>query len=264
MSNQIDQKVAPGFRFVKDIFPSIRGVGLSYYPFSSIQSGLVASWTAAATSTTPNAVPQQTVNVTAGSAYLDGQLSYLASAVNVPVNITNRVAGLNYYYILLNPSRAWGVIARGTAPSTVTTRRNGDPVGAGDYLAQGYDQGEYFVVDTFYKRVGSLWQSLDPVFEAPPVPAQAGKNRTLGGNVHSKIALGNFTVNQLEQKVYIDTKYPPYTNSNSKALFRDCATLHIATLVLNYNTIVGGEDNGELQLDLATSELVLINNVTNP
>lgn len=264
MSTLINQKVAPGFRFVKDIFPSIRGVGLSYYPFSSIHSGLVASWTPAANSTDPDATIQQTVNVTAGSAYLDGQLSYLAQAVNVPVPTTGRVAGLNFFYILLNPSRKWGVIDRGTSPSSITTRPNGDAVGAGDYLAQGYDQGEYFVVDTFYKRVGSLWQLFDPVFEAPPVSAQAGKNRTLGGNTHSKIALGNFKVDEVEQKVYIDTKYPPFTNSNSKAIFRDCATLHIATLVLDYQPIVGGEDAGKLQLQTATSELVLINNVTNP
>lgn len=264
MSTPINQKVAPGFRFVKDIFPTIRGAGLSYYPFSSIHSGLVASWTPAANSTDADATIQQTVNVTAGSAYLDGQLSYLAQAVNVPVPTTGRVAGLNYYYILLNPSRRWGIINRGTAPSTVTTRANGDAVGAGDYLAQGYDQGEYFVVDTFYKRTSSSWLLFDPVFEAPPVPAQAGRNRTLGGNTHSKITLSNFKVDQLEQKVYIDTKYPPYTNSNSKAIFRDCATLHIATLVLNYQPIVGGDDAGKLQLQTATSELVLINNVTNP
>jgi hypothetical protein len=264
MSTPINQKVAPGFRFVKDIFPTIRGAGLSYYPFSSIHSGLVASWTPATNSTNADATPTQTVSITAGSAYLDGQLSYLAAPASVSVNISSRVAGLNYFYILLNPSRKWGIINRGTAPSGVATRANGDAVGAGDYLAQGYDQGEYFVVDTFYKRVGSNWQLFDPVFEAPPVPAQAGRNRTLGGNTHSKIVAGNFTVDQLEQKVYIDTKYPPYTNSNSKAIFRDCATLHIATLVLNYNTIVGGADAGKLQLDTATSELVLINNVTNP
>lgn len=247
MATPLNEQATPGFRYLKDLFPASRGMGLNYYPFSSIQNGLTPAWTAA----TGNNTVAQTVTISAGSAYLDGQLATLAASVSVTVTPGTVVNGENLYHIFLNPSRRL-VPTTGSVPTTLL---NGVAVADGDMYAICDSREDYLIANSFYKRVSGAWQAFDPSFEAPPVPSQAGKNRTWGGNCSPVIALGNFSVNTIEKKAYIGTNYPPYTNSNSMALLRDSASLHIATLSLVYssNTLVP-----------ASSSLIAINNLTNP
>jgi hypothetical protein len=256
MATPIELQVAPGFRYLKDLYPESRGMGLNYYPYSSIYSGLVPSWTANTTGTNPD----QTVAITAGSAYLDSQLSTLASNISVTVDITaDTPAGDNFFYIILNPSRR--VIPYVTTQPT--TLLNGVAVADGDWAVKCADLDEYLIANTFYKRVAGAWQqsvSGDPVndliFQAPIVPSQTGKNRHWGNQVSPTIAASNFQVNIVEKRVYIGNVYPPYVNSNSLALLRDCASLHIATLVAHIKS--------DRTLDTAKSYLEVVNNVKNP
>jgi hypothetical protein len=262
MTTPIELQVAPGFRFLKDLYPESRGMGLSYYPYSSIYSGLVPSWTATAGNlSTP---PAQTVSISAGSAYLDSQLSTLASSVDITVPTTSAAVGDNYYYIILNPSRRVVPYVGSTKPSTLL---NGDSVTEGDWAVQCADLDEYLIANSFFKRVGSSWQqsiSNDPIndliFQAPIVPSQKGKNRHWGNQVASKVTASNFQVNIVEKRVYIGSVYPPYVNSNSLALLRDCASLHIATLVINFNEGTGTART----LNTDKSYLTVVNNVKNP
>ena len=146
--------------------------------------------------------------------------------------------------------------------SAPTTLLNGVAVANGDKYALCNDIGEYLTTDTFYKRVSGQWVAYNPIFEAPPVPAQKGKNRTWGGESSPVIALSNFSINAVEKKVYIGTKYPPYTSSNSMAELRDCASLHIASLILNYDN--DGVSSGAGSLLTATSSLIINPNFANP
>lgn len=256
MATPIELQVAPGFRYLKDLYPESRGMGLSYYPYSSIYSGLVPSWTANTSVTNPD----QTVAITAGSAYLDSQLSTLAANISVTVDITaDTPVGDNFFYIILNPSRR--VIPYVTTQPT--TLLNGVAVADGDWAVKCADLDEYLIANTFYKRVAGAWQqsvSGDPVndliFQAPIVPSQTGKNRHWGNQVSTTIAASNFQVNIVEKRVYIGNVYPPYVNSNSLALLRDCASLHIATLVAHIKS--------DRTLDTAKSYLKAVNNVKNP
>lgn len=237
-------------------------MGLSYYPYSSVYSGLVPSWTANGGNL--SAPPAQTVTITAGSAYLDSQLSTLAANFNLTVPTTGAVVGDNYYYIILNPSRR--VIPFVT--SFPTTLLNGDNVSDGDWAVKCADMDEYLVANTFYKRVNNTWQasvSGDPVndliFQAPIVPSQKGKNRHWGNQVAPKVTGTNFQVNVVEKRAYIGNLYPPYVNSNSLALLRDCASLHIATLVINFNA---GSTPTDQTLNTTKSYLTVVNNNKNP
>lgn len=250
MATPLNEQATPGFRYLKDLFPQSRGIGLNYYPFSAISSGLTPAWTA----TAGNNTVAQTVTISAGSAYLDGQLATLAAGVTLTVTPGTVIQGENLYHIFLNPSRRLVPIVKGA--SAPTTLLNGVTVANGDMYAVCDSREDYLIATEFYKRVGGAWQTLDPSFEAPPVPAQAGKNRTWGGNCSPVIASGNFSINSIEQKIYIGTKYPPYTNSNSMALLRDSASLHIATLSLFYNA--------SNVLVPSSSSIIAINNLTNP
>jgi hypothetical protein len=225
---------APGFRFWKDLYPSGRQGGLSYYPYSSIISGLAATWSLSAGAPAASAA-NVTVAVAAGSAYLDGQIAQLASSANVTVTPGAVVNGVNTYRVYLNPTRKLMPIALGA--SAPTTRLNGDAVADGDIYATCIDFGEYFGATGFFERVAGVWTSFDPSFKAPVLPAQPGKQRQWGGENHPRLAAGNFTVNQVEKKVYIENLYPPYTNSNSKALLRDVASLEVATASLYYHVL---------------------------
>lgn len=249
MATPLNEKATPGFRYLKDLFPDSRGIGLNYYPFSSISSGLTAAWTAAP----GNNTVAQTVSISAGSAYLDGQLATLASSINVTVTPGTVVNGENLYHIFLNPSRRLVPIITGN--SAPTTLLNGVAVANGDMYVVCDSREDYLIANEYYKRVSGTWQAFDPSFEKPPTPVQAGNNRTWGGNCSPVLAATNFSVNSIERKAYIGTKYPPYTNSNSMALLRDSASLHIATLSLVYasNALVP-----------ASSSLIAINNLTNP
>ena len=258
----VESLAAPGFRTLKDIYPDARGMGLSYYPYSSVYNGLNPTWTATPSTGTPKVPAAQTVAISAGQAYLDSELSTLAAGVSLVVNPNTLgvLPGLNYYYIFLNPTRKLVPIVRGSAAPT--TLLNGVAVANCDKYALCNDLGEYLTTDTFYKRVSGQWVDYNPVFEAPPVPAQKGKNRTWGGESSPVVALSNFSVNAVEKKVYVGTKYPPYTSSNSMAELRDCASLHIATLILSYDT--DGASSGAGSLLTATSSLVINPNFANP
>ena len=258
----VESLAAPGFRTLKDIYPDARGMGLSYYPYSSVYNGLNPTWTATPSTGTPKVPAAQTVAISAGQAYLDSELSTLAAGVSLVVNPNTLgvLPGSNYYHIFLNPTRRLVPIVRGS--SAPTTLLNGVAVANGDKYALCNDLGEYLTTDTFYKRVSGQWVDYNPVFEAPPVPAQKGKNRTWGGESSPVVALSNFSVNAVEKKVYVGTKYPPYTSSNSMAELRDCASLHIATLILFYDT--DGASSGAGSLLTATSSLVINPNFANP
>lgn len=259
----VESLAAPGFRTIKDIYSDARGMGLSYYPYSSVFSGLAPTWTATASTGTTIKVPAaQTVSISAGKAYLDSELSTLAAGVSLSINPTTLgvLPGLNYYHIFLNPTRKLVPIIRGSAAPT--TLLNGAAVANGDKYVLCNDLGEYLTTDTFYKRVGGQWVDYNPIFDSPPVPAQTGKNRTWGGESSPVIALSNFSINTVEKKIYIGTNYPPYTSSNSLAELRDCASLHIASLILDYDD--DGASLGAGSLLTATSSLVINPNFANP
>ena len=224
---------APGFRFFKDLYPTGRQGGLSYYPYSSINNGLALSWSLA--SGAPAAAPGAVnVTVSAGTAYLDSQMATLAAnaTINVAPAASAVLMGENIRRVYMNPTRALIPLPMGASAPTVLL--NGDPVSAGDIVADAIDFGEYFGATGFRKYDGVAWLPFDPSFEAPALPAQSGKNRTWGGENHPKLAAGNLTVNQVEKRIYIQNLYPPYTSSNSKALLRDSASLELGTAVLYY------------------------------
>jgi hypothetical protein len=122
----------------------------------------------------------------------------------------------------------------GSAP---TTRLNGDAVAAGDAYCSVVDYSEYFSATAFYRYDGTAWSAIDPSFEAPASPAQSGKNRTWGGENIAKVASANFTVEQVEKRIYIENQYPPYVSSNSKALLRDSASLELVTASIYYHVL---------------------------
>lgn len=259
-STPILQQVAPGFRFLKDLYPESRGVGLSYYPYSSVYSGLTPTATIAAAASAPTV--SSTVEISSGSAYLDSQLATLSSSVTLTITPSSTLhsggstvtaAGTYYYYIIVNPSRRVQPYIKGTALPTQLI--NGDAVANDDWAIECFDMDEYLQTSKFYKRIAGSWSLTDPTFENPIVPSQKGNNRGWGNQTSSKLAAGNFKVNQAEQLVYVSGVYPPYTNSNSLSLIRDCASLHIATLILTYSGATP---------TLASGELVVVNQNKNP
>lgn len=259
-STPILQQVAPGFRFLKDLYPESRGVGLSYYPYSSVNSGLTPSASFAAIGSAPSVA--STITIAAGSAYLDSQLATLSTSVNLTITPSTTLhsggsavtaAGTYYYYIIANPSRRVQPYIKGTtAPTTLI---NGDSVANNDWAIECLDLDEYLQTYKFYKRVGGAWSLTDPIFENPVVPSQKGNNRGWGNQTSSKLASGNFKINEAEQLIYVSGVYPPYTNSNSLSLIRDCASLHLATVILTYT--------GATPI-LSSSELIVVNQNKNP
>jgi len=250
---------APGFRFWKDLYPTGRQGGLSYYPYSSVAGGLTVSWSLAAAN--PSATPQAaTVSVSAGTAYLDGQLATLASSVNVSTAPTTAVEGFNLRNVYLNPTRVLTPVALGG--SAPTTRLNGDAVAAGDAYCKAIDYGDYFSATEFFRYNGTSWVLIDPSFEAPAMPAQSGKNRTWGGECHSKLASGNFTVDQIEKRIYVENLYPPYVSSNSKALLRDVGSLELANVSLYYyvlpEAVTATFTNGSTTVTVAAASRPLV------
>lgn len=247
ITTPIPQQVAPGFRFLKDLYPASRGMGLELYPYSSIYTGLTASWTL----TTGTVATAQSVTISPGTAYLDGQLATLAASATVSItpnaySITNGTS--NNFYIVLNPTRNLQPILSnpGTPPTTLL---NGNAIGVGNQYAICYDRGDSLVATTFYKygpsasdvtasdlgdaiSTSNAWFKIDPSFETPTVPAQQGQNRMWGGDNVPVVTASNFTVNSAEAPIFIGTQYPPYVSSNSLAQLRQCGSLLIATLVL--------------------------------
>ena len=250
---------APGFRFYKDLYPSGRAGGLSYYPYSSIIAGLTASISLAAAA--PAATPANvTVAVTAGRAYLDAQIATLASGLNVTLTPTVGAAGLTNYELYVNPTRMLRVVPIGDpAPTTLL---NGAAVQDGDMYATAVDFGEYFGAVDFYRYQGGLWTLLDPSFAAPELPAQPGKNRSWGAANRPVLAAGNFTFNAVEKRVYKENLYPPYTNSNSKALIHDSASLALATVGLYVHVlpvpVTATFTNGSPTVTVAAADRALV------
>ena len=250
---------APGFRFWKDLYPTGRQGGLSYYPYSSVANGLTLSWSLAAAN--PSATPQAAaVTVGAGTAYLDGQLATLASSVNVATAPTTAVDGFNLRNVYLNPTRVLTPVALGG--SAPTTRLNGDAVAAGDAYCKAIDYGEYFSATEFLRYNGTSWVTVDPTFEAPAMPAQSGKNRTWGGECHAKVTSSNFTVDQIEKRIYVENLYPPYVSSNSKALLRDVGSLEVANVSLFYyvlpEAVTATFTNGSTTVTVAAASRSLV------
>lgn len=232
----IPLKGTPGYRFLWQHWPSGRAGGLSYYAqYTSVESGLLPSWTRPAAAAPAATAVNRTVAVAAGRAYLDGQLSVLANSANVTVNpdaVQPVINGANDFFIYLNPTRLLQPIALGDAAPT--TYLNGVSVGAGAQYAECIDFGDYLSARAFYEYDGSAWGKFDPTFKAPALPAQPGKNRAWGNEALPAVGATNFTVDALEKRVYIEPVYPPYTMSNSKALLRDTASLEVARLSLYY------------------------------
>jgi hypothetical protein len=226
----------PGYRFLWQLWPSGRSGGLTYYAqYTQIESGLLPSWSRPAAAGPLSAPADQTVAVAAGRAYLDGQLSVLANSANVTVNPDLNapvINGFNDFYVYLNPTRKLQPISLGDA--TPTTYLNGVSIGAGAQYAECIDFGDYLSARAFYEYTGSEWEKFDPTFKAPALPAQPGKNRAWGNEALIAVTATNFTVDALEKRVFIEPVYPPYTNSNSKALLRDTASLEVAKLSLYY------------------------------
>ena len=269
-STPIPQQVAPGFRFLKDLYPESRGVGLSYYPYSSIISGLVPTTTIAADSSVASTV--HSISISSGSAYLDSQIATLSATATNAINITPTTTlhsggsvvespGTYYYYIIANPSRRVLPYIGTVQPTKLL---NGDDVANGDWAIQCFDMDEYLQTSKFYKRVSGAWSLTDPIFENPIVPSQKGNNRGWGNQTSSKLAAGNFKVNQAEQLVYVSGVYPPYTNSNSLSLIRNCASLQLGTLTLVFKPATESISNvvatdGVFSSTLSSTDSKLIN-----
>jgi hypothetical protein len=231
---------APGFRFYKDLYPNSREGGLSYYPYSSIISGLALQIAAIAPSAPValSGIAPLPVTIKSGRAYLDSLISNLASDVILnldPVASAGNMpplAGVNKFDIFLNPTRKLQMVPVGGTPPT--TLLNGDPVKDGDLYATAVDDGESFVTKDFYQLQGGIWSSFDPTFSAPTIPAQRGRNRTFGNDAYPKVSLSNVSVNAIEKEIYVGTMYPHYTSSNSKAVLRKSASLFLGTVSLFY------------------------------
>lgn len=249
---------APGFRFYKDLYPSGRDGGLSYYPYSSIANGLTPS--ISLSTAAPAAAPTVTVAVAAGRAYLDGQLANLASSSNVTLNVLPGLNGITDYDVFVNPTRKLVPIPVGG--SIPTTLLNGAAVQDGDMYATCIDFGEYFGATEFFRLGGGTWSAFDPTFSAPELPAQPGKNRSFGGAIRPALAASNLTINQVEKKVYIENLYPPYTNSNSKALIRDVASLYVGTVKLYVHVlprpVTATFTNGNASVTVAAVDRALV------
>jgi hypothetical protein len=121
--------------------------------------------------------------------------------------------------------------------SAPTTYLNGASVGKGAQYAECIDFGDYLSATKFYEYDGANWEQFNPIFSAPSLPAQKGKNRSFGNDMLPTVAATNFTVGALEKRVYIEPNYPPYTNSASKALLRAGASLELGRLSLYYYTL---------------------------
>lgn len=228
----------PGFRFLWQLYPSARSGGLSYYSYySTVEQGLAPSWTPPTASGLTTVPTTYTVAISAGRAYLDGEISILAAGQNVAINpgdplFAPPVNGVNDYPIYLSPTRTLQPVVKGSAAPT--TYLNGDAVTAGAQYAECIDFGEYLGATDFYQYSGGTWSKYDPTFAAPMLPAQAGKNRIYGGGMVPKVGANNLTVRAQEKRIYIENKYPPYTNSNSKALLRDSCSLELGNVSLYY------------------------------
>lgn len=225
---------APGFRFIKDLFPSYRQGGISYYPFSSIKSGFTPSWTLAAAA--PAAVAADiTVDIAPGMALLDGQNANMSSAISVAFTPEDLMTGANYFRIFLNPTRVLQpIISSAGVYTPPTTRLNGDPVQDGDRYLECVDFPEHLEGFSFYKRVEGAWVNYDPIFEAPAIPAQSGQKRMYGGECHSKVNLNNITINMLEAPIYLSAGYPAYAYRPARAKMREPASLELAAAKLYY------------------------------
>jgi len=249
---------APGFRFIKDLYPTSREGGLNYYPYSAVKNGLTPSWTLAAAA--PVSTPANiTVAVAAGQALLDSQVANLTTGVNVVITPQGINNGDNYFRIFLNPTRiVQPVVASGGTFTPPTTRLNGNAVQNGDIYAQAVDYPDHLEAFAFYQLSAGTWSVVDPAFIPPTVPAQRGRNRVFGNNTDPVVNVNNFTVNQIEVPIYIATQFPVYGYKPAPANLRNPASLEIATLDAYYYVlplnISGTFTNGStsVTLDLAS------------
>ncbi len=228
-----------GFRFDYQMLVRGQRGGLSAYPYTGIVSGLVitAANTPLTASVQNGALDTLNLNVSAGSARLDGQLATLASAISgltlLPLGATVALNGNNTSYslpIYLNPQRVVPALAAAPAgPATndiyiksqSVTPNNGAPT---------FSQ----VIDV-YKYNGSAWVQYDAI-TAPP--AWGWNNHPLNG---VKAAIDSATSNNKsigltpELDLYWPSNFPPYVSKQSNAALRKSCTIQLATVNISTN-----------------------------
>jgi hypothetical protein len=249
---------APGFRFLKDLYPTHRSGGLNYYPYCSIQSGLTPSWSLAAGA--PVAVPANlTVAIAPGNAILDSQPATLSTSVNLVFTPEDVADGYNYFRVFLNPTRILQpVVASGGVYTPPTTLLNGDAVQDGDKYLEAIDFPDHLEGRAFYVREGGVWKNYDPSFATPDVPVQQGRNRVYGNGTRPKVALSNFTINAVEVPIYLATGYPIFGYQPARANLRNPASLEIVTAEVYYHVlpkvVTGTFINGDADVTVAYAE----------
>ena len=265
-SGQLQLMGAPGFRFLKDLWPGFRSGGLAYYPYSSIKSGLGASWTLAAANPSASAAAV-TVAVAAGNALIDAQDAILASGINVTFTPENIQNGENFFRIFAAPTRVLQpVLANNGVYTAPTTRLNGDPIDEGDRYAECAFYPEHLETLQFYKFVNGVWTLVDMSFESE-AGTQEGYNRTLGGACHRKITASNFMVNAIEVPIYVGAKYPVSSYRPAQARLRAAASLEIATAKLYYHvlplSVTATFTNGSDEVTLDYANRSVFNDIVN-
>lgn len=228
---------SPGFRFLKDLYPTHRSGGLNYYPYCSIQSGLTPSWAIAAAA--PAAVPANlTIAVAPGNAILDAQPATLSNAVNLVFSPEDLADGYNYFRVFLNPTRILQpVVASGGVYTAPTTLLNGDAVKDGDKYIEAIDFPDHLEGRAFYVREAGVWKNYDPSFASPDLPVQQGRNRVYGNGTHPKVTLSNFTINAVEVPIYLGTGFPIFGYQPARANLRNPASLEVATAEVYYHVL---------------------------
>jgi hypothetical protein len=224
----------PGFRFYKDLYPTQRDGGLSYYPYAAIKSGFTPSWTLAAANSAA-AAAAVTVAVAAGTALIDGQDANLASAVNVTFTPEDIINGDNFFRIFIAPTRVLQpVVASAGVYTPPTTRLNGDAVADGDKYAQCIDFENHLETRKFFKLDGGVWKEFDYSFETAGAPYQKGQNRLSGNACHRKLTASNFMVNQIEVPIYVGAQFPVWSYQPARQRFRNPASLLVAEAKLHF------------------------------
>ena len=233
-SAQVPYFGAPGFRFIKDLYPASRAGGLNFYPYSSIKSGLTPSWTLA--SADPAAAPANlSVTISSGQALLDAQPASLTNNVTLTFTPEGVATGLNFFNVFLNPTRILQpIVSVGGVFTPPTTLLNGDPVLDGHFYAQCVDFPLFLEAYNFYQRQSGVWTQVDPSFITPSVPVQQGKNRVFGNNAVSKVTSTNFTINAVEVPIYIATQFPIFAYQPARANLRSPASLGVVSVVPYY------------------------------
>jgi hypothetical protein len=215
--------------------------GLSAYPYTGIVSGLVA--TAANTPLSASGGAGQPVdtlnlNISAGSARLDGQLVTLNAAIAglklLPLGTGVAINGNNTSYVVpvyLNPQRV--IPALSSAPGSPNT--NDIYIQTQTVTPNNGAPSHNLVVDIFQYN-GSSWASYDAI-TAPPAwghnnhPLNAIKSAIDASTSNNK----SFSLTQ-ESDLYWFSNFPPYVSKQSQAALRKSCSVLIATVTIATNS----------------------------